>query len=986
MNLKRNSLLLALVLLAGTPLLTQTTDPSLVDDLRWRNIGPANMQGRVTDIEALDADYRHVLVASASGGVFKSVNAGTTWEPIFDKYGTSNIGDIAVCQKDPNLIWVGTGESCTRNSVGWGDGVYKSTDGGNTFANMGLRESHHISEVLIHPENPDIVFVAAQGHLWGYNEERGLYRTTDGGKSWQLLRNGLPADGKTGCSDAKMDPGNPNVLYAAFWERIRKPWGFESGGPNGGVFKSTDGGNTWAKLSRGLPQGPTGKIGLAVYAKNPNIIMAIVEHGYQPNQRTEAAAYNDMTKLGTGIYRSEDGGGTWSYVNRYNNRPFYYSHIWMNPSDDRLVYVLAGSAMISEDGGKTLQNAMSGISGDFHALWLDPQNKDRFYVGNDKGTSLTHDHGRNFIYLDNYAIGQFYAVTYDMRDPYFVYGGLQDNGVWGGPSNSRDVTGILTEHWFKFHSGDGFHVQVDPTDWTTVYTESQGGAIRRNHALFRQTSASIRPNERNIINFSEVITQAADTAPGDRRGIFRTNWSTPFILSPHNPRTLYYGTQYLLKSVDRGDNWTIISPDLTTNDPVRTNPESGGLTSDVTGAETNATILTISESPLRQGLIWVGTDDGKVHVTRNDGGTWNEVTQAIPGVPQGLWVSRVAASQHDEDTAYVAIDGHRSDDFHPYVFKTTNLGRTWTGISGNLPEGGPVYVIAEDPVNPRLLFVGTEFAAYVTIDGGRSWQRLMNDLPTVPVHDLVIHPRDNDLIAATHGRSVWILDDITPLQQLSDTVLAEDAYIFEPKVATMWKGISRGAERGHFFFQGRNPLSITQREPANSPQELQNSAFIHYYLKSSPAGNVTLEISDLSGRNKRVVQVPKEKGLHRFQWDLRFDPPALDREISQLMTKLRTVQEEGARAKMIAEARTRLLKGAQSSAQRLEIEERLQGLQQVAGGGRGGASAGGGFGGRGGQGMQATPGYYLVKLIVEGSTYSTTLQVRMDPLFEELSK
>ena len=867
-----------------------------------------------------------------------------------------------------------------RNSVAWGDGVYKSTDGGKTFTNMGLRDTHHISEVIIHPDNPDIVYVAAQGHLWGYNQERGLYRTIDGGKTWQRLGKNLPSDDRTGCSDVKMDPGNPKVLYAAFWERIRKPWRFDSGGPNGGLFKSVDGGDTWVKMTQGLPQGATGKIALAIYPKNPNIVMALVEHGYQPNQRTEAEAYKDMTKLGTGIYRSEDGGKTWKYINRYNNRPFYYSHIYMNPSNDQLVYVLATSAMVSEDGGKTLKNAMPGIAGDFHALWIDPGNKDRYYVGDDKGTSLTHDHGEHFLYLDNYAIGQFYAVTYDMRDPYFVYGGLQDNGVWGGPSNSREVTGILNEHWFKFHSGDGFHVQVDPTDWTTVYTESQGGAIRRNHAIFRQVSASIRPNEGNIANLAEAIPKYAGMPAAEKRRFLRTNWSTPFILSPHNPRTLYYGAQYLLKSINRGDSWTIISPDLTTNDPERINPESGGLTRDVTGAETNATIITISESPLRAGLIWVGTDDGKVQFTIDGGNHWTDVTGSIPGVPQGLWISRVHASQHDLKTAYITIDGHRSDNFHPYVFMTKDLGKTWSNITSNLPDGQSVYVITEDPVNPRLLFLGTEFAAFASVDGGKAWFRLMNDMPTVAVHDLVIHPRDHDLIAATHGRSVYIMDDITPLEQLTEQAAASSACLFDPKVATIWKGISRGAERGHFFFQGRNPLTISQRFPANSPPELQNSAFIHFYLKTSPSGDVQIEISDVTGKNKRLVKAAKNAGINRFQWDLRFDPKPLDRELYQLAQNVRGARSEGERRKLVDENRARLLALAEDEAQRKEIEARIDALQDFdPEATRGGA-------GREPQGAQAEPGIYTVRMTLDGKSYTTTLKVRMDPLLEEFER
>jgi len=961
----------------------QSPEATLFKDLKWRNIGPANMQGRVTDIEALEDDYRTVLVASASGGVFKSVNAGTTWEPIFDNYGSASMGDVAISRKDPNLIWVGTGESCVRNSVGWGDGVYKSTDGCKTFTNVGLRESHHISEVLIHPDNPDTDYVAAQGHLWGHNDERGLYRTRDGGKSWTKLGGSLPDDGKTGCSDVKMDPENPKVLYAAFWERLRKPWRFDSGGPNGGIFKSTDGGDSWTKLTGGLPDGPTGKIGLAVYKRNPQIVMAIIEHGFRPNQRSDEEDYRDMSQLGTGIYRSEDGGKSWRYVNRYNNRPFYYSHIYINPSDDQLVYVLAGSAMVSTDGGKTLTRGMRGISGDFHALWIDPHNKDRYYVGNDKGTSLTHDQGRRFLYFDNMAIGQFYSVTCDMRDPYYVYGGLQDNGIWGGPSNSRNSSGILTDHWFKFHSGDGFHVQIDPTDWTTVYSESQGGAIRRNHAVFRQVSKSIRPNERNVLNFRDVFPDYKADGPGrGRRGPFRNNWSTPYILSPHNPHTLYYGAQYLLKSVNQGESWTIISPNLTTEDPERTNPESGGLTPDVTGAETNATLLTISESPIKPGLIWVGTDDGMVHVTQNDGREWTEVTDSISGVPAGLWISRVRASHHDPGTAYVTIDGHRSDNFHPYVFKTTDYGRSWSSIAGNLPEGHSVYVITEDPVNPELLFVGTEFAAFASVDGGREWHRIMNGLPTVAVHDLFIHPRDGDLIAATHGRSIWIMDDITPLQQLKEEVLTSEAHLFLQRTTTIWRGISRGAERGHLHFRGRNPLTITDRPPANSPPELQNSAFLTYYLKSAPSGDVRIEISDISGGQQRNVTAPKEPGINRYQWNLHFDPTELDREITRTTQQLGRARTDEDRQKILQEARAALPKLAETRADRDRVDRQLQLLSRMASGGFGGPSGGA----RGAQGPVAVPGLYQVKLTVGGQSYATILRIRPDPLFEEMTK
>ncbi len=920
----------ALVALATGPGIAQApAGLDLTRDLVWRNIGPANMAGRVADIDALERNPAVVLVASASGGVFKSTNAGTTWEPIFDQYGAASIGDVAFSQKDPRIIWVGTGESCVRNSVAWGDGVYKSTDGGATFTNVGLRDTHHISEVVTHPTDPDTAYVAAQGHLWGHTGERGIFKTTDGGKTWQHLTTGLPDDGRTGASDLQMDPSNPSILYAGFWERLRQPYRFDSGGPNGGIFKTTDGGRTWTKLTRGLPAGPTGKIGISVYRRNPKIVMAIVEHGFQPSRGTAGrpnADFDDMTKLGTGIYRSEDAGRTWTYVNRYNNRPFYYSHLYVDPQDDRTVYVLAGTAQVSEDGGRSFVRTLDGISGDFHALWIHPQNRDWFYVGNDKGAYLTHDRGQRFVMFDNMAIGQFYAVTLDNRDPYYVYGGLQDNGNWGGPSNSRDVNGILNDHWFKFHSGDGFHATVDPNDWRTVYTESQGGNIRRNDAVFRQQSRPITPTPATVLNFADVAP--GYTGPAGRLpSSFRFNWSAALTLSPHDSNTLYFGGNHLFRSIDRGDTWTIVSPDLTTNDPVKTKPDSGGLTPDVTGAETHCTIITISESPIARGVIWVGTDDGNVQLTRDGGATWANMRPRVTGVPDGLWVSRVIASRFAEGTAYVTFDGHRSDDFRPYVFKTTDFGRSWTSISSNLPASDPVYVITEDTRNPNLLFVGTEFGAYLTLDGGARWDRLMTGLPTVAVHDLVIHPRDHDLVAATHGRSVWILDDITPLQQATPAVLSAPAHLFEPKLATIWRGVSRGAERGHLLFMGRNPLTIAQRPPLNSPSELENSAAVHVAVGPQLTGPVTLEIAEIGGARKRTVTLDAKPGIIRYYWDLRFDaapPPA----------------------------------GSGSSGTG----------GQAGAAGRGGARA-----------PQAGPGTYRVTLSAGGRVYLATLVVRADP-------
>lgn len=872
---------LATMVALTTPASAQTTE-DLVRDLEWRNIGPANMAGRVTDIDAVDGDFARVVVGSASGGVWKSDNAGTTWQQIFADYGSGNIGDVAIFQPNPDIIWVGTGESCTRNSVGWGDGVYKSTDGGASFEKLGLSDTHHISEVLTHPTDPDIAYVAAQGHLWGHTGERGIYKTTDGGRSWTLLSTGLPDDGRTGASDLKMDPNDPEVLYAAFWERVRMPHRFLSGGPNGGIFKSTDGGGTWTKLTNGLPDGDTGKIGLAVYRADPRIVMAIIEHGFQPARDSDD--YDDMSKLGTGIYRSEDGGASWQYINRYNNRPFYYSHIWIDPQNDQRVYVLSGSAQVSEDGGRTFDRSLQGISGDFHALWINPNNPDQFYIANDKGAYLTFNQGREFVMFDNMDIGEFYAVTADNRDPYWVYGGLQDNGNWGGPSNSRDWNGVLNDHWFKFHSGDGFHTTVDPNDWRTVYTESQGGNIRRFDAVFRQQGKGIRPTPSNILNYTDVVPgYRPSPEPAGGRGFggrgggaglprdrFRFNWSSPLRLSPHNSNTLLFGGNHLFRSYDRGDTWSIISPDLSTADTALVNPESGGLTRDVTSAETHATIITISESPVTPGLIWVGSDDGRVHVTRDDGRTWTDAGVHLPSNVHRLWVSRVEASRYHAGTAYVSKDGHRSDDFAPWIFKTTDYGQTWTRISAGLPDGHPIYVVREDPKNVNLLYAGSEFGAFVSVDGGDTWTELGTGLPTVAVHDLIIHPREGDVIAATHGRSVWILDDVTALQQLTEQVRASPVHVFEQKTATVWQGISRGATRGHKLFMGRNPLTIEQVGPGNSPNELVSSAAIHFWLGSG--GTAEVEISSVDRSSSVTHIVAGHAGVNRFFWDMRWAP------------------------------------------------------------------------------------------------------------------
>ena len=918
---------LAVLFIAGT-LNAQIPNDNLFKDMRWRNIGPANMSGRVTDVEAVNDDFRIVYVGAASGGVWKSENAGNTWRPIFDNYGAASIGDLAIAPSNPDIVWVGTGEANNRNSVAWGNGIHKSTNAGASFEHMGLEDTHQIARVRIHPDNPNIVYVAAMGHLWGWSGDRGLFKTTDGGRTWTKLTNGLPDDGMHGANDLVIDPENPNTLYVTIYKRQRLAYRYDGGSAEGGIYKTTNGGNSWKKLVNGLPEGQTGRIGIDIYRSDPGILVALIEAEQSPESTLgewstmRGATHQSLDVPYSGIYRTENGGDSWEYLNTFNNRPLYFSQIRINPLDDQLVYVMTQSFRISEDGGKTLSNISGRTHPDYHAMWIDPNNKDRFYVGNDGGVILSHDQGNSYIYFDNIPIGQFYAISVDMREPYYIYGGLQDNYTWGGPSRSRDSEGILNDHWFTISGGDGFHTQVDPTDWRTVYSESQGGRIGRRNVETRQ-STGIRPNRNNTSNWDEY-DYTTDMNERERqrtnlRQVFRFNWSSPILLSPHNPHTVYFGGNHLFKSLNRGDNWTIISPDLSKNDKSKQQP-SGGLTPDNTAAETHGTLITISESPVTPGVIWIGTDDGNVQLTRNGGERWENLSMNIPDVPSELWVSRIIASHADERTAFLTIDGHRSDNFQPWVFKTTDYGTTWTNIGSSLPDGHSIYVIKQDPKNPDLLFVGSEFDIFASTDAGNTWFSILKNMPNVAFHDLVIHPRDGDLIAATHGRALWIMDDITPLQQFTEEVRRSDAFLFESRPAVQWRNISRGFGnwRGDFFFRGENPPS---------------GANIHYYLKSEPRDEILLEISDITGRFKHTAVVSPEPGINRYNWNMRFDPPQLTPE------------------------------------QRAELQQ--------SGRGRGGR----GFG-RGRVRLQAEPGTYLVKLTVDGKTIEGSITIRPDPILK----
>ncbi|MAB88584.1 MAG: hypothetical protein CMJ90_03895 [Planctomycetes bacterium] len=914
-----------------------TPEDALIKDLRWRNIGNANQKGRISAIDAMADNFAHVVVGTASGGVFKSVNAGTTWEPIFDSYGAASIGDVKLFQPNPDIIWVGTGEECSRNSSAWGNGIYKSTDGGKTFEHMGLQDTYSIGTILTHPTDPDIVYAAALGCTWGAVGDRGFFKTTDGGKTWNKLARGLPSDvksaaksgAKTGACEAVMHPDDPETVYVAFWQRLRTSYRLDSGGPNGGIFKTSDGGKSFKKLTVGLPEGESGKIGLAISKSNPQVLMAHYEHGFQPSRNDDA--YKDMTKLGSGIYRTEDGGETWSYRNRYFSRPFYYQHIDISPHDENLIYSYTIRFQYSEDGGSTLKPFRGG-GHCWHALWLDPHNKDRFWVGSDGGLYLTHDGGKSWQTFKNINATQYYAIGVDNRDPYYVYGGLQDAGSSGGPSMTR-ARGIYTNDWFSISGGDGYHVQVDPTDWRTVYSEPHpagtGGRIQRMNVETRERT-TIRPQKgTNIVNYDEYITPEIEKlqlekgwgpSPGRGSGAFRWNWSSPIVLSPHNPRTVFFGANHLFKSMDRGDSWYLVSPDLSKNEYHKTIKESGGLTPDHGpggGAEFHGTIITIAPSPAHADVIWVGTDDGNVQVTRDGGKSWTNVADRIKDLPKpDLWVSRIEASRFDAGTAYVTIDGHRSANFEPWVFKTTDFGATWSNIRSNLPSDHPVYVIKEDRKNPRLLFVGTEFAVFYTVNGGETWARLNRNLPTVAVHDLVIHPRDADLIIGTHGRGIWIMDDISGLQQLTDEVASSSGHLFENEVATQWLSIDSQGQGGALAFVGQNPTK---------------SAVINYYLGAKVTGDVQFRISGVSGAKSRNITVKEARpGVGKLEWDMRYDAP----------------------------------KPAAGAAQAS---------------GRGGGRGRGRRGGRS-RGPAAGPGPYRVEMTVNGETYTGTIRVRRDPM------
>ena len=814
----------ALLFLCLAPAWLPAQEAPVAHGLAWRSIGPAIAGGRVTDIEVVPGTQSHVYVGTASGGVWLTENHGTTWEPVFDDAANLSVGDIALAPSDPLEVWVGTGEANNRNSSPWGEGIYHSSDGGKTWSLKGLEETRHIGRIVVHPSDPDVVWVGALGHLFGPNPERGVYKTTDGGATWERV---LFVDDNTGVVDLAMDPADPQVLYAATYQRQRRAWGFVGGGPGSGIHKTTDGGVTWHRLAEGLPEGDMGRIGLAVSRRNPNLVMAVVEAD------------------GGGVYRSVDKGESWTKVNDLNQRPMYYSTLRIDPNDEQRVYQVAGALHRSTDGGASftalpmeLEYNM-GVHVDHHALWIDPEDSDHMILGNDGGVYSTWDMGDNWTFLANLPIQQFYDVDLDMAEPYHIYGGLQDNNSYRGPSRTRRYQGILNRDWQVVDYGDGMYAETDWSDPGTVYVTSQNAGIVQ-------------------VNVATGDRKALKPVPRDTADEYRFDWKSPILVSPHDSDRVYLGGNRLFISDDRGTSWRA-TEDLTRQLHQDSLPIMGVLADSTTLSKHDGTsgygeIVSVSESPASPGVLWVGADDGTVQVSRDDGATWTDVTERIPGTPFPYYVSWIEASHRESGRAYVSLDGHWDDDYSPYLFVTEDFGASWRSVADDLASR-TVNVVREHPDNPDLLFVGAEDGVFATRDRGMTWGRLGSGMPPVPVDDLEIHPRDQDLVAGTHGRGIWILDDISPLAQASSAPLDRPLLVV-PRPATLFLYRNDVPSVGQGTFRAPNPTF---------------GANIDYWL---PDGVEAVELRILNATQDpvRTLEGTSRAGLNRVTWDLRHDP------------------------------------------------------------------------------------------------------------------
>lgn len=829
--MKKYYLLIAPLLLAFSSAFSQdavTKGKELFGDLRARHIGPALMSGRITDLELHPTNDRVIYAGTAGGGVWKSSNGGATFNPIFDEH-CQSIGAVEIDPSDPdNVIWVGTGETWTRNSVSIGDGLYKTVDGGTNWIKMGFEKSERIAGIQVNPKNRDEIYVAVLGPLWNDSEERGLYKTMDGGKTWNKI---LYVDQKTGCSDLTLDPKDPNIVYATFWEFRRQPWAFNSGGENSGLYKSIDGGKTFNKIHNGFPKGKLGRMAIAVAPSNTNILYTVIE------------SKEDKDK---GMYRSEDAGASWKQLNNDFGivvRPFYFSRIEVDPRNPDVVVKAGLLGSISRDGGKTFKNLGPNHS-DVHDIVFDIKNSDRMFAATDGGIYRSWDGGTTLEMVENMPVCQFYHVSVDNEEPYNVYGGLQDNGSWVGPSQSPG--GVEARDWKRIGVGDGYRAYPHPTK-KLIYSEMQGAENVWRFDIAKNQAKTIQP-----------LAGAGET---DKKNKLRFNWNAAMAISAHKPDRFYMGSQFVHRSEDMGETWSKISPDLTTNDPKKQDQEnSGGLSQDNSGAENHCTVFTIAESPLDENVIWAGTDDGNLQITKDGGKTWTNVAANVPGLPKGTMVYHIEASVFGKANAYAVFTGYQTGDKGTYIYKTTDFGATWKSIV--TPDiYGFARNIQEDYENENLLFVGTEFGLYITLNGGKNWYKFTNNMPPANVHFIELHKKTNDLVIATHGRGIIIIDDISPLRQLTDENLTKDLYFFKTKPTTIVESNGFGGGSTETQFVGENPST---------------AAKIMYHLKKRHTlGKMSLEIQDANG-NKIIELGPgKSKGINVVEWNYNTKPPKM---------------------------------------------------------------------------------------------------------------
>jgi len=815
-------------------------DPKSYSGMKWRLIGPFR-GGRVLTVAGVPSQPNTYYFGAVAGGVWKTTDAGVSWDPLFDKQSTSSIGSIAVADSDPNVIYAGTGEACIRGNISFGDGVYRSLDAGKSWTNVGLKDTRHIGKLIIHPTNPDVVFVAALGHAYGANTERGIFRTRDGGRNWEKV---LYLDDRTGGIDIVFDPRNPHILFAAMWEGYRTPWSLNSGGAKGGLYRSNDDGSTWKRVEgNGLPEGPLGRIGVAVSGADSNVVYALIE-----------------AKKG-GLYRSDDGGDHWSLItddHRFRQRAWYFTHVWADPKNSHTVYIANTGLFRSVDGGKSFER-LNAPHGDHHGLWVDPHDSNRMINANDGGATISVDGGKNWTTQANQPTAQFYHVAADNDFLYRLYGSQQDNSSIG--IRTRSDRGFIDRgDWDAVGGGESGYVVPDPRDSNIVYADDEGPIFTR---------FDRRTGQAQSIQQWPMIPDGHPAA-GQK---YRYTWTMPLLVSQHNPDVIYHSSQFVFRSADQGRSWTTISPDLTRNDKSKQQDSGGPITKDQYTVEYYNVVFSLAESPRQDGALWAGTDDGFVHVTRDGGKNWANVTPKE--MPEWAMVSLIEASPFDAATAYVAVDAHKLDNFHPYIFKTTDFGKTWSKIIGGLPDNSYVHVVREDPGRKGLLYAGTETGIWVSFDDGLHWQTLQNNLPTTPAHDLIVH--ENDLAVATHGRSFWVLDDLSPLRQMTTATPAEDAHLFAPAAAV------------------RTRIGHTKRRRYAIAENPSEGAIIYYHLKEKPKDSAKLEILDAQGKvirsyssekkkteeapsewehDEEVEHIPAEAGLNLFAWDLRYETPA----------------------------------------------------------------------------------------------------------------